>query len=778
MDEDDDMVIVGDNDVHDDDGNEDHEHSQANKNEEHEDEDEDFVCAKTSPDDIEGDSDNGAKATDEEPEDDENNEDLRCAKTSPGDFGPETSYTFSQAKREGPATSDQVYAYKSDGNEDPDHDHNSPPSPPTKRRKTSSAVKTTSANTSQDTTCSTTICTKHAHTSILHSSDNPTPAGIVFGPTPDNDPSEDEQELPGHLKRGRLCQEGINEAQELGWTTVEEAWVIGAKYGKSARSILIEAGLSIKHSWSESDWNAHQCWFMDNNLHKDKESIIDWKERQCKHYHAMGKEDGQWDTIHDYNITGGNTNQSRAKTILSMREDIARKLSAYSHLEGVEAVSCIFDTTQDEAAQQASSIVVGSDLISERLQHICAAVYGGVGAYEILLSKPNEPPRDHYRRIWPIMVLENTFQWRKLLDYAFQYKFMIKNWPDNVPPIGPEFNPHYLSSQHLKLLIIPFIKRKVHLYYEAELQTEAENLFELEKKKSKGKHRAQDHTVEDIMSKLDVTVPEIEFAAWPDDCLKQLQDKVPEMLDIPLVTSTLDVVLCKLVDSAKFKLSIPEDMLAVNEAHSDAPIPSTQEMLPRDHEPPVTLSPPTLPSNQRHSVNITPVHRREGSHPTRVPDVLDRESRPALPIRREEPTGGGKQQTSLPFKAKKISWADPTLARCMEERPPHSHNGTDLECEPYHCREDRNFAAPNRRREYSRSPPVYPERDEHSHTRYYRPIYRQCESSPFADDEDYSYPPHHTYSHRPNQADDNSQRFQVRETGDSYREDGPLQFRY
>ncbi|KAG2079723.1 uncharacterized protein F5147DRAFT_784806 [Suillus discolor] len=636
MDEDDDMVIIDDNDVHDDDGNEDHdvhdddgnedhEHGQANENEENEDEDEDFVCAKTSPDDVEGDSDNSAKVTNEEPEDNENNEDLRCAKTSPGDFSPETSRkpttilmmglkplrriaaTSSQAKREGPATSDQVDTYESDGDEDPDHDHDSPSSPPTKRRKTSSAVKTTSANTSQNTTRSTTVRTKRAHTSILHSSDNPTPAGIVFGPTPDNDPSEDEQELTGHLKEGRLCQEGINEAQELGQTTVEEARVIGTKYGKSARSILIEAGLSIKHSRSESDWNAHQHWFMDNNPRKDKESIVDWKERQRKHYHAMGKEDGQWDTIRNYNITGGNTNQSRAKTILSMREDIARRLSAYSRLEGVEAVGCIFDTTQDEAARQASGFVTGSnltvnlinehqldarailDLVSEGYNISVPQFMGGVGAYEILLSKLNEPPHDCYRRIWPIMVLENTskfgyrpkaVQWRKLLDYAFQYKFMIKNWPDDVPPIGPEFNPHYLSSQHLKLLVVPFIKRKAHSYYEAELWTEAENLLELEKKKSKGKHQAQDCTVEDIMSELDVTVPEIKFAAWPDDCLKQLKDEVPEMLDIPLVTSTLDVVLRKLVDSARFKLSIPEDMLAVNEARSDAPVPSTQEMLP------------------------------------------------------------------------------------------------------------------------------------------------------------------------------------------------------
>ncbi|KAG1874039.1 hypothetical protein C8R48DRAFT_669671 [Suillus tomentosus] len=737
-------------------------------------------------------SDNNVKDTD----DDENNEDRGHAKTSPvrrlrarkvktinynfNDGSPtsssDSSYTSSRAKQEHPSRSDQVSAHESDADEDLDHD--SPSSPPAKRRKTSSAVNITSANTIR----STTICNKHVHPSISRSADNHTPASIVFGPTPDNEPTENGEELSGNLKRGRLCQEGIDEAQELGRKTAEEARVIGVKYGKSARAILIEAGLSIKHSRSESDWNAHQRWFMDNNPREDKEPIVDWKERQCTHYHAMGKDDEQWDTIRNYSITGGNIDQSRAKTILSMREDIARKLSAYSRLEGVEAVGCIFDTTQDEAARQASGFVAGSDLIVKLInEHQLDAraildwvvtatkakgynisipqFMGGVGAYEILLLKPNEAPRDCYRRIWPIMVLEKTskfgyrpkaVQWRKLLDYAFQYKFMIKNWPDDVTPIGPEFNPHNLSSQHLKLLVVPFIKRKAHSYYEAELRTEAENLFEIEKKKSKGKHRGQERTVEDVINELDVDAPEIEFTAWPDECLKQLSDEVPEMFDIPLVTSTLDVVLRKLVDSAKFKASIPEDMLAVHEAHSHGPIPSTAEMLPGGHESssPASTS-PALPSNQRHTTMATPVHRREGSHPTRLPDLLDRESRPVRPTTRGELGGGGPRQANLQFKAKKTLRVAPPLPWRMEEHLPRSHNDTDLEREPYPRREDRNFIASNRRQEYSLSPPVYPERGESSRT-------RPRETTPSADNGDYS----HHYSRRHNQGDDHSQRFQ------------------
>ncbi|KAG1835897.1 hypothetical protein DFJ58DRAFT_735409 [Suillus subalutaceus] len=542
-------------------------------------------------------------------------------------------------------------------------------------------------------------------------------------------------------------------AQELGQKTAEEARVIGAKYGKSARAILIEAG-SVHQAFTIRVLIGMPTkrWFMDNNPRKDKESIIDWKERQRKHYHAMGKDDEEWDIIRNYN------------------------LSAYSRLEGVEAIGCIFDTTQDEAARQAIGFVAGSDLIvklineqstgcsrnirlgrdcneSERLQYIRAA--------------PNEAPRDRYRRIWPIMVLEHTskfgyqpkaVQWRKLLDYAFQYKFMIKNWPEDVLPIGPEFNPHNLSSQHLKLLVVPFIKRKAHSYYEAELRTEAESLLELEKK-SKGKRRGQGRTVEDVMSELDVDVPEIEFAAWPDECIKQLNDEVPEMFDIPLVTSALDVVLRKLVDSAKFKASVPEDILAAHEAHPDGQTPSTHDTLPSDHESPVTPSPPTLPSNQ-------------------LPNVFDRESRPVLPTSRDEPVGGGRRQASLPFKAKKPLRVDPTFMRRMEERPADSRNDADLELAPYPGprREDRDFVAPNRRREYSRSPPVYPQRDP-SRSRYYRPTYRQRETFLSLSD-DGSYPGRPAHSRRQNHADDFNQRFQVRRAGDSHYEDGPSRFRY
>jgi hypothetical protein len=145
------------------------------------------------------------------------------------------------------------------------------------------------------------------------------------------------------------------------------------------------------------------------------------------------------------------------------------------------------------------------------------------------------------------------------------------------------------------------------------------------------------------------------------ECIKQLNDDVPEMFDIPLVTSALDVVLCKLVDSAKFKVSVPQDILAAHKAHPDGQTPSTHDTLPSDHESPVTPSPLTLPSNQCHPTNFTAVHRRKDTHLPQVPNVFDCESRPVLPTSRDEPVGGGRRQASLLFKVKKPLRVSATL---------------------------------------------------------------------------------------------------------------------
>jgi hypothetical protein len=62
------------------------------------------------------------------------------------------------------------------------------------------------------------------------------------------------------IKR-KIPQAGISKAQKLGKNTVEATRAIRKEYGKSARTILIEVGLTMKATQKESPWNQHQIWF-------------------------------------------------------------------------------------------------------------------------------------------------------------------------------------------------------------------------------------------------------------------------------------------------------------------------------------------------------------------------------------------------------------------------------------------------------------------------------------------------------------------------------------
>ncbi|KAG1880160.1 hypothetical protein F4604DRAFT_1679260 [Suillus subluteus] len=338
--------------------------------------------------------------------------------------------------------------------------------------------------------------------------------------------TDDDNDLPITSRPGQLCQEGIDDVQELRCKTLHTAKIIGDKYGKSARTILIKAGLSVKHSRAETPWNMHQGWYKGKYPRETDEELGDWRKRQRDHYYSLQDSDPLWDDIqahYDCHLGGASNNRLRASIVMSTRDALAKHFAAYSRLEGIEVIGCVFDSTPDEVARQASGFVAGSstfmDLINERqvdaqltLDWIITAAkaknyqlampwFGG--AYDILFSKPGEAPRDHYRRIWPVMVLEKleqfgykmkSVQWWKLLDVAYQNKFQFKLWPDEVPP----------------LLVVPYIKRRASQYYDTELKTEAENLLKLQRKQGHS-----DKTLDDIIDELDVAVSEIDIVPWP-----------------------------------------------------------------------------------------------------------------------------------------------------------------------------------------------------------------------------------------------------------------------
>ncbi|KAG1836439.1 hypothetical protein DFJ58DRAFT_734968 [Suillus subalutaceus] len=377
---------------------------------------------------------------------------------------------------------------------------------------------------------------------------------------------DDDNDLPVTSRPGRLCQEGIDDAQELGRKTLHAAKLIGPR----------PHGICT------------QGWYKGKYPRETDEELSDWRKRQRDHYYSLEDSDPLWDDIqahYDGHLGGASNNRSRASIVMSTRDALAKCFAAYSRLEGIEVIGCVFDSTPDEAARQASGFVAGSstfmDVINARqvdaqlaLDWIITAAkaknyqlamprFGG--AYDILFSKPGEAPRDRYRRIWPVMVLEKleqfgyktkSVQWRKLLDVAYQNKFQFELWPDEVPPVGPDFNYHTLSAQHLKLLVVPYIKRRALQYYDAELKTEAESLLELRRKQGRS-----EKTLDDIIDELDVAVSEIDIVPWPKDHIEQCEKDDPNMFDIPLVTSASNIVLRKLADSEKFKHSIPQGLL-------------------------------------------------------------------------------------------------------------------------------------------------------------------------------------------------------------------------
>ncbi|KAG1860861.1 hypothetical protein F4604DRAFT_1930178 [Suillus subluteus] len=366
---------------------------------------------------------------------------------------------------------------------------------------------------------------------------------------------DDDDDLPVTSRPGRLCQEGIDDAQELGRKTLHTAKIIGDKYGKSARTILIEAGLSVKHSRAETPWNMHQGWYKGKYPRETDEELVDWRKRQHDHYYSLQD--------------SANNNRSHASIIMSTRDALAKRFAAYSRLEGIEAAGFVAgsSTFMDLINERQVDAQLALDWIitAAKAKNYQLAMPRFGGAYDILFSKPGEAPRDRYRRIWPVMVLEKleqfgyktkSVQWRKLLDVAYQNKFQFELWPDKVPPVGPDFNYHTLSAQHLKLLVVPYIKRRASQYYDAELKMEAENLLELRRKQGRS-----DKTLDDIIDELDVAVSEIDIVPWPKDHIEQCEKDDAKMFDIPLVTSASHIVLRKLADSEKFKQSIPRGLL-------------------------------------------------------------------------------------------------------------------------------------------------------------------------------------------------------------------------
>ncbi|KAG1848665.1 hypothetical protein F4604DRAFT_1935240 [Suillus subluteus] len=191
---------------------------------------------------------------------------------------------------------DDEYTEDQDANEenkeDDDDDDNEIPAPPSKAKLPKKCILQAAAH----------VTTKSVEKSAVSSA---LPKSSMAMET------DDDNDLPITSRPGQLCQEGIDDVQELGRKTLHAAKIIGDKYGKSARTILIEAGLSVKHSRAETPWNMHQGWYKGKYPRETNEELGDWRKRQRDHYYSLQDSDPLWDDIqahYDCHLGGASNN--------------------------------------------------------------------------------------------------------------------------------------------------------------------------------------------------------------------------------------------------------------------------------------------------------------------------------------------------------------------------------------------------------------------------------------------------------------------------------------
>lgn len=92
--------------------------------------------------------------------------------------------------------------------------------------------------------------------------------------------------------------------------------------------------------------------------------------------------------------------------------------------------------------------------------------------------------------------------WKTMLNSLYTHRVQIINWPAGVPPVGPDFVFKDLSTDELKALVVPYLKRCMERDYEAEL-------VRVEPKDQKRRNRGK-------MVAVKIPDEELMFEPWSD----------------------------------------------------------------------------------------------------------------------------------------------------------------------------------------------------------------------------------------------------------------------
>ncbi|KAG1777887.1 hypothetical protein EV702DRAFT_1196684 [Suillus placidus] len=439
----------------------------------------------------------------------------------------------------------------------------------------------------------------------------------VMADVNENIDSEDEDDEEDFVKtKGRIPQACISKAQELGKNMLEATRVLGKKYGNSARTILIEAGLTMKATRKESPWNQHQMWFAATcpppkgvSGAVSPADLKAWKVKQRAHYKAHPHGDPQhasvWKEIlenWDRAVVGSTedlTSRSAAGLMMAVCDAFTKSAAYWHRTHGIHIAGVAIFPGDEEAGRQASGLFAGSDMVKalinshqldikhwlDELTTILKykdleAAHAKGKTFSLLppsSTTPNgtllcngKPARDRNRKVVPMMITEashplktSNSRWLTMLDILYTEKLCIYDWPAGVPPPGPDFDLKALSASQLHVLVAPYLRIHLGALYEAMLgldddddDSEAEAA---KAKKCKGKSKKSGNKGRKKGPIVEEPSVVLHISRWPESDILAFEMQASNVCLIPLVIDTDGRVVRTLQDSEKFIKDLPPD---------------------------------------------------------------------------------------------------------------------------------------------------------------------------------------------------------------------------
>ncbi|KAH7903410.1 hypothetical protein BJ138DRAFT_1120416, partial [Hygrophoropsis aurantiaca] len=476
------------------------------------------------------------------------------------------------------------------------------------------------------------------------------------GKTIHGDESDDElpvDETEDWAKRpGPISLEARQEIKAFAISTMAEARTIAAKYGKSARTILIEAGLGLKPTRAPNRFNMHSTWYS-HKYPKDMScNLQERNEKQTAHYRALAVDDPLWEEIEacGKQLQVGmplatRTTKAITSRVLAARDAFAKSASSYSQFEDIEVVGIVVYTGSDAGGAQSSGLFAGSDIARQiindkqvdvqRLVDYASTVFK-YKTYEesaavqlpvfndlsVFFVTGKQTIRDCDRRIMTKMFTDKLGTlgitvtqgiWVGFLDAALKDKLCIDNWPPGAHPLGPDFDSKRgLAPSQLRAIVYPYMARKMGTYFEAEVKGRRDG----RKKKSTEDGSDED---EDLVSQLG---PEIVIRKW-DTKWMDMPDSHPDKGSTPLIVDTTGKVVRTLRESEAWQKQ--------RATATQAPRAAPAKRGPRPDQPSAQAPAPSAASNvQTTRPRPRPVQR--GPRPNTPPPNQDPAAWDASPI--------------------------------------------------------------------------------------------------------------------------------------------------